>query len=68
MLGVISDLFWPIQATFVIGEPLCDMGTANSGRICGRGPLCDVRTRSLSANNSIYLESFNEKSSVWLPM
>ena len=37
MLVMILDLFWPIQATFVIGEPLCDVGTANSGRICSQG-------------------------------
>ena len=25
-LGIILDVFWPIQAAFVDGEPLCDVG------------------------------------------
>ena len=25
ILGVILDIFWPIQATIVIREPLCDI-------------------------------------------
>ena len=25
ILGMILDVFWPIQATFVTGEPLCDV-------------------------------------------
>ena len=24
-LGVIWDIFWPIEAAFVVGEPLCDL-------------------------------------------
>ena len=27
MLGIILGIFWPIQAIFVVGEPLCDVGT-----------------------------------------
>ena len=26
ILGTNLDIFWPIQATFVAGEPLCDVG------------------------------------------
>ena len=26
ILGVILGVFWPVQATFVGGEPLCDVG------------------------------------------
>ena len=26
MLGIMLDVFWSIQATFVVGEPLCDEG------------------------------------------
>ena len=26
-------LFWPIQAAFVVGEPLCDVGTPSSALI-----------------------------------
>ena len=37
--GLILDVFWPIQATFVVGEPFCDVGMANSGRICGQGAM-----------------------------
>ena len=32
VLGVyspIQDAFWPIHAPFVVGEPLCDLGTAS---------------------------------------
>ena len=25
IVGVILDVFWPIQAIFVVGEPLCDV-------------------------------------------
>ena len=43
VLGVIFDIFWPIQATFVVAEPLCNVGTANSGRVCGRGAILRCR-------------------------
>ena len=26
ILGMLLDGFWPIQAAFVVGEPLCDVG------------------------------------------
>ena len=26
IFGTILDVFWPIQAAFVLGEPLCDVG------------------------------------------
>ena len=26
IFGVILGVFWPIQAVFVVGEPLCDLG------------------------------------------
>ena len=26
ILGMILGVFWSIQATFVVGEPLCDVG------------------------------------------
>ena len=26
ILGMILDAFWSIQAAFVVGEPLCDVG------------------------------------------
>ena len=26
MSGLILDVFWPIQAAFVVGEPLCGVG------------------------------------------
>ena len=26
ILGMVLDLIWSIQATFVVGEPLCDVG------------------------------------------
>ena len=29
ILGVILEVFWPIQAVFVVGEPLCDVGSAS---------------------------------------
>ena len=25
ILGMILDVFWPIKAAFVVGEPLCDV-------------------------------------------
>ena len=36
ILGVISagQLFWPIQAIFVVGEPLCRVGTPSWAVIC----------------------------------
>ena len=27
ILGMMLGVFWPIQAVFVVGEPLCDAGT-----------------------------------------
>ena len=38
ILGMILDLFWPIKVTFVVGEPLWNVETANSGRIAVRSP------------------------------
>ena len=29
ILGVILAIFWPIQATFVVGEPFCDVGISS---------------------------------------
>ena len=26
ILGMLFDVFWSIQAAFVVGEPLCDVG------------------------------------------
>ena len=37
VLGMILGVFWPIQATLVVEEPLCDVGTANSDHVCGGG-------------------------------
>ena len=33
MLGVSLDGFWPIQDTFVTGEPLCDVGIPSEALI-----------------------------------
>ena len=29
ILGMVLDVFWPIQDTFVVGEPLCDVGISS---------------------------------------
>ena len=26
LLGMLLDVFWPIQATVMVGQPLCDIG------------------------------------------
>ena len=40
VLGMNLDDFWPIQATLVVGKPVCDVGTANSGCfVAGGGAL-----------------------------
>ena len=51
ILGVIFGIFWPVQATFVAGEPLCDVGTTNSDSICGRGATVWCRNPLMSPNN-----------------
>ena len=33
LFGVILDIFWPIHATFVVGELFCDLGIPSSALI-----------------------------------
>ena len=33
ILGMILDVVWPIQASFVVGEPLCDIEISPCSRI-----------------------------------
>ena len=55
--------FWPIQATFVVGEPLCDVGTPFlSSYNCTQGHLVKIKllvtdaaaVRSLTERNMLF--------------
>ena len=37
--GVVLDVFWPIRAAFVVGEPLCELEMSSLVCVCVTGLL-----------------------------
>ena len=50
ILGMVLDVFWPIQATFVEGEPLCGVGFPYSALITYSGSFFENRVVGCRCN------------------